>query len=221
MSANCVAFTSCSLFSRSSSHYFPHALIEGGCIGRSTFREPLLPRSSALKPYRELRRPLSNRIVLRRPLHARLNTPPRLHQTPPLNPHANRETYSGHTSVHERAGIKRNTGRAPPVRPQFKRGQTPAKLLPSALYLHEARQTAGKNRTPPPLPHLLLHHFLHSSDGFRGAVLRHITRLGGPPSPPDTGEAARCFTNLAWPDGASCRPKQARGSTTRHSSSAR
>ena len=141
--------------------------------------------------------------------------------SPPLNPHANRETYSGHTSVHERAGIKRNTGRAPPVRPQFKRGQTPAKLLPSALYLHEARQTAGKNRTPPPLPHLLLHHFLHSSDGFRGAVLRHITRLGGPPSPPDTGEAARCFTNLAWPDGASCRPKQARGSATRRSSSAR
>ena len=43
MSAYCAAFTSCSLFSRSSSHYFPHActmLIEGGCIiGRSTFRE--------------------------------------------------------------------------------------------------------------------------------------------------------------------------------------
>src|SRR3990170_8339730 len=95
MRANCVAFTSCNLFSRSSSHYFPHALIEGGCIGRSTFREPLLPPSSALKPYRELRRPLSNQIVLCRPLHARLNTPPRLHQTPPLNPHANRETYSG------------------------------------------------------------------------------------------------------------------------------
>ena len=143
-------------------------LIEGGCIiGRSTFREPLPSPSSTLKPYRELRRPLSNRIVLHRPLHARLNTPPRLHQTPPLNPHAKRETYSGHMSVHERARIKRNTGRAPPVRPQFKRGQTPAKLLPSALYLHEARQTTGKNRTPPPLPHLLLHHFLHSSDGFR------------------------------------------------------
>ena len=55
-------------------------LIEGGCIiGRSTFREPLPSPSSALKPYRELHRPLSNRIVLRRPLHARLNTPPRLH----------------------------------------------------------------------------------------------------------------------------------------------
>src|SRR3954469_23171476 len=82
MRANCVAFTSCSLVSRSSSHYFPHALIEGGCIGRSTFREPLIPRSSALKPYRELRRPLSNQIVvLHRPLHAWLNTPPRLHQT--------------------------------------------------------------------------------------------------------------------------------------------
>ena len=99
--------------------------------------------------------------------HARLNTPPCRIQTPPFNPHANRETYSGHTFVHERAGIKRNTGRAPPVRPQFKRGQTPAKLLLSALYLHEARQTAGKNRTPLPLPHLLLHHFLHPSDGFR------------------------------------------------------
>src|SRR3990170_1340331 len=71
-------------------------LTEGGCIiGHSTFREPLPPPSSALKSYRELRHPLSNRIVLRRPLHARLNTPPRLHQTPPLNPHANRETYSG------------------------------------------------------------------------------------------------------------------------------
>src|SRR3954463_2247492 len=79
MRANCVAFTSCSLFSRSSSHYFPHALIEGGCIGHSTFREPLLPPSSTLK-----HRPLSNRIVLCRPLHAGLNTPPRLHQTPPL-----------------------------------------------------------------------------------------------------------------------------------------
>ena len=55
-------------------------------------------------------------------------------------------------SVHERAGIKRNIGRDPPVHPQFKRGQTSAKLLPSALYLHEARQTVGKNRTPPPLP---------------------------------------------------------------------
>ena len=43
--------------------YFPHALIEGGCIGRSTYREPLLPPSSALKPYWELRRPLSNRIL--------------------------------------------------------------------------------------------------------------------------------------------------------------
>ena len=167
MRANCVSFTSCSLFSLSSYHYFPHALIEGGCIGHSTFREPLLPPSSALKPYRELRHPLSNRIVLRRPLHARLNTPPRLHQTPSLNPHANQETYSGHTSVHEWARIKCNTGRAPPVHPQFKRGQTPAKLLPSALYLHEARPTAGKNCTPPPLPHLLLHHFLDPSDGFR------------------------------------------------------
>ena len=147
--------------------------------------------------------------------------PPAARPAPPLNPHANRESYSGHTSVHERAGIKCNNGRAPHVRPQFKRGQTPAKLLYSALYLHEARQTAGKNRTPPPLPHLLLHHFLHSFDGFRGAVLRHITRMGGPPSPPDTGKAARCFTNLAWPDGASCCPKQARGSATRRSSSAR
>ena len=154
------------------------------------------------------------------PAARRLYTPPRLHQTPPLNPHANRETYSGHTSVHERVGIKRNTGRAPPVRPQFKRGHTLAKLLPSALYLHEARQTAGKNRTPPPLPHLRLHQFLHSFDGFRGAVLRHITRLGGPPSPPDTGEAAWCFINVAWPDGASCRPNPARGSATRHSNSA-
>ena len=88
------------------------------------FGKTLPSPSSALKPYRELRRPLSNRIVLRRPLHARLNTPPRLHQTPPLNPHANRETYSGHTSVHERAGIKRNT----------------AELLPSALSLNEARR---------------------------------------------------------------------------------
>src|SRR5215216_2596266 len=87
--------------------------------------------------------------------------------------------------------------------------------FPSGLYLNEARQTAGKNRNPPSLPHLLLHHFLHSSDGFRGAVLRHTTRLGGPPSPPDTGQAAWCFTNLAWPDGASCRPKPARGSATR------
>ena len=79
-------------------------------------------------------------------MHARLNTPPRLHQTPLLNPHANRETYSGHTSVHKRAGIKRNIGRDPPIRRLFnllfKRGQTPA-----------------KNRTPPPLPYLLLHHF--------------------------------------------------------------
>src|SRR5215216_3911365 len=83
MSANCVAFTSCCLFFRSSSHYFPHAftmLIEGGCIiGRSTFREPLPSPSSALKSYQELCHPLSNRIVLHRPLHARLNTPPRLH----------------------------------------------------------------------------------------------------------------------------------------------
>ena len=141
--------------------------------------------------------------------------------SPPLNPHANRETYSDHTSVHEQAGIKRNTGQGPLVRPQFKRGQTSAKLLLSALYLHEAIQTAGKNLTPQPLPHLRLHHFLHSCDGFRGAVLRHIARMGGPLSPPDTGEAARCFTNLAWPDGASCRPKQARGSATRRSSSAR
>ena len=98
-----------------------------------------------------------------------LNTPPRLHQTPLLNPHANRETYSSHTSIHERAGTKHNTDRAwNLVCPQFKRGQTPAKLLPSTLYLNEARrrQIAGKNRTPLPLPHLLLHHFLHSSDGF-------------------------------------------------------
>ena len=112
MRANCIAFTSCSLFSWSSSHYFPHActmLIEGGCIiGRSTFRELLPSPSSALKPYGELCHPLSNLIVLRRPLHARLNMPPRLHQTPPLNPHANQETYSGHTPVHEQAGIKRN-----------------------------------------------------------------------------------------------------------------
>ena len=177
MSANCIAFTSCSLFSRSSSHYFPHAftiLIEGGCIGRSTFREPLLPRSSALKPYRELHRPLSNRIVLRRPLHARQNTPPRLHQTPLLNPHANRETYSDHTSVHERAGIIRNTDQAPPVRSQFKQGQMPTKLLPSALYLNEARQTAGKNSTPPPLPHLLLNIFstlpMASEEPFSGIL---------------------------------------------------
>src|SRR4051812_28289326 len=43
-------------------------LIEGGCIiGRSKFREPLPSPSSALNPYRELRRPLSNRIVLRHP----------------------------------------------------------------------------------------------------------------------------------------------------------
>src|SRR5215216_3526631 len=97
----------------------------------------------------------------------------------------------------------------------------PAKLLPSALYLNEARQTAGKNRTPPPLPHLLLHHFLHSSDGFVGAVLRHTTRLGGPPIPPDISEDARGFTNLACPNRASCRPKPARGSATRRSSSAR
>src|SRR3989337_197994 len=42
-------------------------IIEGGCInGRSTFREPLPSPSSALKPYRELRNPLSNRIVMRR-----------------------------------------------------------------------------------------------------------------------------------------------------------
>ena len=55
-------------------------LIEGGCIiGRSTFREPLPSPSSALKPYREPRCPLSNRIVLHCLLHARLNTPPRLH----------------------------------------------------------------------------------------------------------------------------------------------
>ena len=59
--------------------------------------------------------------------------------SPPLNPHANRETYSSHTSGHERAGIKRNAGQAPPVRPQFKRGRTLAKLLPSALYFNEAR----------------------------------------------------------------------------------
>ena len=154
-------------------------------------------------------------MILRLITAIKLNStaPPTARPAPPLNPHANRETYSGHTFVHKWAGIKRNTGRAPPVRPQFERGQTPAKLLPSALYLHEARQTAGKNRTPPS-------HFVHSSDGFRGAVLRHITRLGGLPSPSDMGEAARCFTNLAWPDGASCRPKQARGSATRHSSSA-
>ena len=48
-------------------------------IGHSTFREPLPSPSSVLKPYRELGRLLSNRIVLRCPLHARLNTPPRLH----------------------------------------------------------------------------------------------------------------------------------------------
>ena len=83
MSANCVAFTSCCLFSWSSSHYFPHAftmLIEGGCIiGRSTFRELLPSPLSTLKPYRELRCPMSNQIVLHRLLPAWLNTPPRLH----------------------------------------------------------------------------------------------------------------------------------------------
>ena len=146
-----------------------------------------------------------------RRLHTRLNTPPRLHQTPPLNPHANRETYSGHTSVHERSRIKRNTGRAPntgqapTVRPLFTRGQT----------------DSGQESHPSAAPHLLLHHFLHSSDGFPGAMLRHTTRLGGPPSPPDTGEAARCFINLAWPDGASCRPNSARGSATHRSGLAR
>ena len=151
--------------------------------------------------------------------------PPAARPTPQLNPsvkpHANRESYSGHTSVHERARIKRNTSRDPPVRPQFKLGQMPAKLLPSALYLNEVRQTTGKNRTPPPLTHLLLHHFLHSSDGFPGAILWHTTRLGGPPSPTDTGEAARHFTTLAWTNGASCLPKKARGSATPRSSSAR
>ena len=83
MSANSVAFTSCYLVSRSSSHYFPHAfmiLIEGGCIiARSTFWEPLPSPPSALKPYRELHHPLQNQIVLRCPLHAWLSTPPCLH----------------------------------------------------------------------------------------------------------------------------------------------
>ena len=79
-------------------------------------------------------------------------------------PCGSRETHSGHTSVHDRAGIKRNASRAPPVRRLFnllfKRGQTPA-----------------KNRTPPPLPYLL-HHFVHSYNGLRRVVIPHPSRLG-------------------------------------------
>ena len=60
--------------------------------------------------------------------------------------------------THDRAGIKRNVGRAPPVcrlfNLLFKQGQTPA-----------------KNRTPLPLPYLLLHHFVHSYNGLRRVVI--------------------------------------------------
>ena len=128
MRANCVAFTSCSLFSRTSSHYFPHALIEGGCIGRSTFQEPLLPPSSALKPYRELRRLLSNRIVLRRPLHARLNTPPLLHLT--------------------RMQTEKPTPATCPFMSRPELNETPTELLPSALSLNEARRRPRSYRPP-------------------------------------------------------------------------
>ena len=83
ISANCVAFTCvASLFPvlpllPSCIHTM---LIEGGCIiGRSTFRELLPSPLSTLKPYRELRCPMSNQIVLHRLLPAWLNTPPRLH----------------------------------------------------------------------------------------------------------------------------------------------
>ena len=78
------------------------------------------------------------------------------------------------TSVHDRAGVKRNAGQAPPVPSLFNllfnRGQPPA-----------------KNRTPPPLPYLL-HHFVHSYNGLRRVVIPHPSRLG---SPPDTSYAAR------------------------------
>ena len=73
------------------------------------------------------------------------------------------------------SALSLNEARRRPSSSRLPSGQMPANLLPSALYLLEARQTTGKNRTPLPLPHLLIHHFLHSSDGFLRAVLRHIT----------------------------------------------
>lgn len=119
----------------------------------------------------------------RLPLHAQLNMPPRRIQTPTLNPRGSRETYSGDTSIHERAGIRRNAGQASPIRPLFKQGQT-----------------QGKNRTTPSLPISSFHYFLHSFAGIRrarSAVLQHRSRPGGPPSPADTSEAARCSSSLA------------------------
>ena len=49
-------------------------------------------------------------------------------------------------------------------------------------------------------PSSSFHHFVHSFGGIRRAgraVLRHKSRLGGPPSPAVTSEAARCSTYLA------------------------
>lgn len=61
---------------------------------------------------------------------------------------------------------------------------TPAELLPSAVYLI----SPTKNRTPPPLLYLLLHHFVHSYNGLGRVVIQHPSRLG---SPSDTSYAAR------------------------------
>ena len=132
---------------------------------------PRPPTASTIGAVRQLRAPPTARPAE----HA--SSP---HSYASINPRESQETYSSHTPVHERAVIKRNTDRAPPVRPLFKLGQT-----------------QGKNGSAPPLPHLPIHLFLHSSDGFRRAVLRHTSRLGGPPSLPDTSEAARCSTSLA------------------------
>ena len=87
-------------------------LLCAACVGSLTCR-PCTQRAHTLV---EERRAVLRQSRGRHSLHARLNTPPRLHQTPLLNPHANRETYSSHTSVHEWAGIT-------------------AELLPSAVYL--------------------------------------------------------------------------------------
>ena len=50
-----------------------------------------------------------------------------------------------------------------------------AELLPSAVYLISYLNEAklAKNRTPPPLPYLLLHHFVHSYSGLRRVVIPH------------------------------------------------
>ena len=76
--------------------------------------------------------PLLKRHVGRecRPLHDLLNMSPRHIQMSPLNPGGSWENYSGHTSIHKRADIKRNIGQAP---------------LSSAFYLNEARRRASSS----------------------------------------------------------------------------